>query len=99
LQVGQYFIEVWKAAGMDMANVQFLWSSDEIVNNAESYWTQALDIARLFTVARVKKCCTIMGRSEVRFFVLNKLTNPLSEQFDCRPNFVPDYAMHGYFFP
>ena len=25
---------------------------------------QALDITRLFTVARMKKCCTIMGRAE-----------------------------------
>lgn len=26
--VGRYFIEVWKAAGMKMSNVQFLWASD-----------------------------------------------------------------------
>ena len=28
--VGQYFIEVWKAAGMKISNVKFLWAFDEI---------------------------------------------------------------------
>jgi tyrosyl-tRNA synthetase len=28
--VGKYFIEVWKAAGMKMSNVKFLWASEEI---------------------------------------------------------------------
>ena len=107
--VGHYLIHVWTAAGMDMTRVQFKWSSDEICKNALPYWTQALDIARKFTVrpacphalfgladelarraaacspappsprrratlatptptaaqvARIKKCCQIMGRQE-----------------------------------
>jgi tyrosyl-tRNA synthetase len=62
--VGKYFIEVWKSAGMDMENVVFLWSSEEITKNAEAYWSQMLDIARVFTVARIKKCCTSMGRKQ-----------------------------------
>ena len=28
--VGQYFVEIWKALGMKMENVAFLWASDEI---------------------------------------------------------------------
>ena len=28
--VGYYFIEVWKALGMNMDRVKFLWASDEI---------------------------------------------------------------------
>jgi len=62
--VGHYLIEVWKAAGMDMEHVKFLWSSEEIINHADQYWTQALDIARVFTLPRVKKCCQIMGRKK-----------------------------------
>lgn len=62
--VGKYLIEVWKAGGMDMTRVKFLWSSDEISNHAEEYWGQALDIARRSTLARIKKCCQIMGRGE-----------------------------------
>ena len=26
--VGRYFVEVWRAAGMDLKNVKFLWCSD-----------------------------------------------------------------------
>uniref|UniRef100_A0A6B2KYW3 tyrosine--tRNA ligase n=1 Tax=Arcella intermedia TaxID=1963864 RepID=A0A6B2KYW3_9EUKA len=62
--VGKYLIEVWKAVGMDMERVKFLWSSEEITHHADQYWTQALDIARRFTLARVTKCCQIMGRLE-----------------------------------
>ena len=28
------------------------------------YWPQMLDIARRFTLARIMKCCQIMGRKE-----------------------------------
>src|SRR3989338_4828634 len=34
--VGEYFIEVWKACGMDMKNVEFLWASEHM--NDPSYW-------------------------------------------------------------
>mmetsp|Transcript_1464 Transcript_1464/g.1749 ORF Transcript_1464/g.1749 Transcript_1464/m.1749 type:complete len:755 (+) Transcript_1464:133-2397(+) len=62
--VGQYLIEVWKAAGMDMDNVEFRWASDDIINDAQKYWAQVIDIAKRFTVARIMKCCQIMGRLE-----------------------------------
>eukprot|EP00516_Mucochytrium_quahogii_P006577 CAMPEP_0203754360 /NCGR_PEP_ID=MMETSP0098-20131031/7959_1 /ASSEMBLY_ACC=CAM_ASM_000208 /TAXON_ID=96639 /ORGANISM=" , Strain NY0313808BC1" /LENGTH=736 /DNA_ID=CAMNT_0050645319 /DNA_START=214 /DNA_END=2420 /DNA_ORIENTATION=- len=66
--VGEYFIEVWKGAGMDLSNVEFRWASEDIINNAKEYWNQMLDITKRFTIARIKKCCQIMGRLE------NKLT-------------------------
>ena len=62
--VGKYLIEVWKAAGMDLTNVEFRWASDEITNKAASYWPIMLDVARRFNVTRIKKCCQIMGRLE-----------------------------------
>eukprot|EP00614_Pseudopedinella_elastica_P014696 CAMPEP_0172581694 /NCGR_PEP_ID=MMETSP1068-20121228/992_1 /TAXON_ID=35684 /ORGANISM="Pseudopedinella elastica, Strain CCMP716" /LENGTH=919 /DNA_ID=CAMNT_0013374779 /DNA_START=63 /DNA_END=2822 /DNA_ORIENTATION=- len=62
--VGQYFVEVWRAAGMDMSKVEFRWASEDITKNAATYWPQMLDIARRFTLARITKCCTIMGRAE-----------------------------------
>ncbi|KPI83936.1 tyrosyl-tRNA synthetase putative (TyrS) [Leptomonas seymouri] len=62
--VGRYLIEVWKAAGMDMEKVIFLWSSKEITSHAEVYWRMVLDVGRQNTIARIKKCCTIMGKSE-----------------------------------
>ena len=62
--VGRYFVEVWKAAGMDLANVQFLWASEEINKRAEEYWSLVIDISRKFNITRIKKCSQIMGRGE-----------------------------------
>eukprot|EP00746_Dinoflagellata_sp_MGD_P003524 gnl/MRDRNA2_/MRDRNA2_106841_c0_seq1.p1 gnl/MRDRNA2_/MRDRNA2_106841_c0~~gnl/MRDRNA2_/MRDRNA2_106841_c0_seq1.p1 ORF type:complete len:756 (+),score=177.31 gnl/MRDRNA2_/MRDRNA2_106841_c0_seq1:321-2270(+) len=62
--VGKYLIEVWKATGMDMTRVKFLWSSDEINGQAKTYWTQMMDISRRFNLTRIMKCCQIMGRKE-----------------------------------
>lgn len=62
--VGEYLIEIWKAMGMDMRNVQFLWASDEINAHADAYWSIVMDIARRFNIARIQRCGQIMGRSE-----------------------------------
>eukprot|EP01037_Dinobryon_pediforme_P035849 gene35849-42475_t len=62
--VGEYMIEIWKAIGMNMQNVRFLWASDEINKHADEYWSTVMDIARLNSLTRIKRCCTIMGREE-----------------------------------
>lgn len=62
--VGHYLTEVWKAAGMNLDKVTFLWASQEITQRADTYWPIMLDIGRRFTVTRIKKCCQIMGRLE-----------------------------------
>lgn len=62
--VGEYLVEVWKAAGMDLSKVEILWASDEIVRRSADYMTTVCDIARRFTLARLVKCCQIMGRKE-----------------------------------
>ena len=62
--VGEYFIEVWKASGMNMENVTFLWASDEINKRPDEYWSRVMNIATLNSVARVKRCCTALGRQE-----------------------------------
>ncbi|MFS7934257.1 putative tyrosine--tRNA ligase [Helianthus anomalus] len=45
--VGQYLIEKWKAAGMNLegGQVEFLWSSKEIDSRAHEYWPIVMDIA------------------------------------------------------
>lgn len=62
--VGKYMIEIWKAIGMNMQNVRFLWASEEINSHADEYWTLVMDIARLNSLQRIQRCCTIMGRKE-----------------------------------
>ena len=62
--VGRYFIEVWKAAGMDLRNVRFLWASDEINKKSNVYWQHVIDVARRNTLKRIKRCGQIMGRKD-----------------------------------
>jgi len=59
---GKYFIEVWKACGMDLEHVKFVWSSDLVKDPA--YWQLVLRIAMENSVERIKRCSQIMGRSE-----------------------------------
>jgi len=61
---GKYFVHVWKSCGMKMENVEFIWCSDFIEEHAGKYWIKMLNISRVTSLARVKKCCTIMGRDE-----------------------------------
>lgn len=58
---GEYFIEVWKACGMDMENVEFLWASE---NMDQDYWLRTIRIATMNTITRITRCAQIMGRSE-----------------------------------
>lgn len=64
--VGRYFIEIWKAVGMDLegGKVEFIWSSKEINSRADKYWPLVMDIARRNKLPRIMRCCQIMGRSE-----------------------------------
>jgi tyrosyl-tRNA synthetase len=62
--VGSYMVEVWKAVGMDMSNVEFIWASDEINSRASEYWELVMDIARRNKLPRITRCCTIMGRKD-----------------------------------
>jgi tyrosyl-tRNA synthetase len=59
--VGEYFVEVWKACGMDLKNVEFLWASESMDQN---YWLRVLQIGRINSVARITRCAQIMGRSD-----------------------------------
>ncbi|KAF0900424.1 hypothetical protein E2562_031600 [Oryza meyeriana var. granulata] len=62
--VGHYMIEIWKAAGMNLDGVEFLWSSEEINKRANEYWPLVMDIARKNNVKRIMRCCQIMGRND-----------------------------------
>lgn len=65
--VGEYFIEIWKALGMnpEYSKVEFLWASDEIKSREGEYNDLVDDIEQRTTVSRIKRCCQIMGRSEL----------------------------------
>ncbi len=61
-KVGMYFIEVWKACGLDLDKVKFIWASDLVKN--EDYWMTVMRIAMSNTVKRIIRCSQIMGRTE-----------------------------------
>ena len=61
--VGEYFIEVWKACGMNLDNVEFIWASDFIKKHPE-YWETVLKLSMNASVNRVLRCGQIMGRED-----------------------------------
>ncbi|KMZ58487.1 Tyrosine-tRNA ligase [Zostera marina] len=61
---GRYFIEIWKAAGMNLDKVEFVWTSEEINKRSDEYWPLVMDIARRNTLTRIVRCGQIMGRSD-----------------------------------
>ncbi|MGM5482691.1 MAG: tyrosine--tRNA ligase [Nanobdellota archaeon] len=60
--VGKYFIETWKAAGVDLENVEFIWASDLVKD--EKYWEKVMQVSINSTLKRITRCSQIMGRSE-----------------------------------
>ena len=68
---GEYFIHVWRAAGMDMSRVKFLLCSDEFDARHKTYWARVMDISTAFSLNQIKKCTQIMGRKESQFMKLS----------------------------
>jgi len=60
--VGRYFIEVWKASGMDLSKVEFVWASD-LVKDPE-YWKLVIRVGRSNALRRFVRTAEIMGRQE-----------------------------------
>jgi len=80
--VGEYFIEIWKAIGMKMSNVKFIWASDFINQRPNEYWLQVLDVARKNSLHRMKKCAQIMGREESDNLAVSQMIYPCMQCTD-----------------
>lgn len=80
--VGKYFVEIWRAAGMDLRNVKFLWASDEIIKNSDEYWSIVIDIARKNTLDRITRCGQIMGRKEGENMFASQIIYPCMQCAD-----------------
>ncbi len=61
-KAGEYFVEVWKAAGVDMRKVEVIWHKD-LFDNPE-YWRKVVLIAKNHSLTRTKRSLTIAGRCE-----------------------------------
>jgi len=60
--VAEYFIEVWKASGMDLNNVEFLWASDMV--KKPEYWSLVINVGRTNKLARFVRTAEFMGRED-----------------------------------
>ncbi|MBX4196490.1 tyrosine--tRNA ligase [Candidatus Pacearchaeota archaeon] len=79
--VGEYFIEVWKASGMNLKNVEFIWASDLIMKHPE-YWETVLKLSTHATIQRVMRCGQIMGREESTSNPSAQILYPLMQAAD-----------------
>ncbi len=60
-KIGEYFLESWKASGIDTKKVEVLWASE---NMDQEYWKRVILIAKNTTLTRMFRCLTIMGRKK-----------------------------------
>jgi len=57
---GRYYLEVWRAAGVDMSKVEVLWHKDFF--DDPEYWRKVILIAKAHTLKRTRRALTIAGR-------------------------------------
>ncbi|PIU21658.1 MAG: tyrosine--tRNA ligase [Candidatus Diapherotrites archaeon CG08_land_8_20_14_0_20_34_12] len=59
---GDYFIEVWKAAGIPIKKVEIIKASE--LMDSLKYWNRVLTVAKNMTLNRTKRAMSIAGRKE-----------------------------------
>ena len=79
-KAGEYFIEVWKACGLDTDNVEFVWASEAM--GKKEYWKTVMEIARHSTVKRIIRAGQIMGRSEKEVLQASQIFYPCMQAAD-----------------
>lgn len=78
--VGRYFIEVWKACGLDTKNVEFIWASDLVEESG--YWLTVLKVGRVTTLKRIIRCSQIMGRNDTDNLTAAQIMYPAMQATD-----------------
>lgn len=80
--VGEYFIEVFKACGMDVEHVEFVWASQFIREHQREYFELVNDISCYASLARIQRTVQIMGRAEGESLSLSQLIYPCMQTAD-----------------
>lgn len=79
-KVGEYFTEVWKAAGLQEGKyLEFLWASRHMDSE---YWKRTILIAKHTSVSRANRCLTIMGRKEGELSEVSQYFYPMMQCSD-----------------
>ncbi len=71
---GKYFVEVWKACGIDTNKVEVIWAKD-IMDDID-YWDKTLRIAKEISLERNMRSVTIMGRKQGEKLSMGQLFYP-----------------------
>ena len=79
-RVGEYFIEVWRAAGVNMEQVEVVWASD--LTRSSEYWKKVILVAKNTTLNRAIRCLTIMGRTKAELRETAQLFYPIMQSAD-----------------
>lgn len=79
-KVGEYFIEGWRACGVDIKKVKIVWTSDAVKD--PSYWKGVIDVAKSVTVQRTIRASPIMGRKEMEMQYTAQLFYPMMQVWD-----------------
>lgn len=86
-KVGKYFIEIWKASGMDLDHTEFLWTSDFMGDRG--YWETVMRIAKSTSLQRILRTTEIMGRTEKDVLSAAQILYPAMQAADIF------YVMHA----
>lgn len=78
--VGKYFIETWKASGMDLDNIEFVWVSDYVKD--PEYWKIMMQVARNSTLQRIVRTGQIMGRKDADVQQASQILYPCMQAAD-----------------
>jgi len=79
-KVGEYFVEVWKASGIDTSRVEIVWAS-ELASDSD-YWKLVIQVARNTTIKRILRCLPIMGRREGELQEASQIIYPAMQVAD-----------------
>ncbi len=79
-KAGEYFIEAWKACGVNTSKIKIVWCSN-LIKDPE-YWETFLRISKVVTIKRVLRAVTIAGRAEAEVKNPSLLIYPLMQATD-----------------
>ncbi|MFA5861054.1 MAG: tyrosine--tRNA ligase [Candidatus Thermoplasmatota archaeon] len=77
---GKYIVEIWKATGMDLEHVKFVWASEFVTD--DNYWKKVMNIARDSSLDRILRTTQIMGRSEKDKLSASQILYPCMQAAD-----------------
>lgn len=77
---GEYFVEGWKACGVDTKKVKIVWASDAVKD--PEYLKGVIEVAKRTTIQRTIRTAPFMGRTEADMLYTGQLFYPMMQCFD-----------------